>query len=71
MVTVVAVTWLAVTVPFIKRRVTRRLKTTVQEHDKVLQRITNAFTAWFEERLRDGEADRDGMQHISFNSTEG
>lgn len=47
-----------VSMPFIKRHVTRRLKTAKQECDKDLQRVTNAITAFFEERLREGEVDR-------------
>ena len=52
-----------VSMPFIKRHVTRRLKAAKQECDKDLQRVTNAITAFFEERLReerlrDGDVDR-------------
>jgi len=48
-----------VSMPFIKRHVTRRLKGAKQECDKELQRVTNAITAFFEERLRDMDQERD------------
>lgn len=52
-----------VSMPFVRRHVTRRLKAAKAECDKELQRVTNNITAFFEERLRDGdherEADRD------------
>ncbi|EJD01403.1 uncharacterized protein FOMMEDRAFT_147936 [Fomitiporia mediterranea MF3/22] len=47
-----------VSMPFIKRHVTRRLKSAKQECDKDLQRVTNAITAFFEERLREGDVDQ-------------
>lgn len=49
--------------PFVRRHVTRRLKAAKAECDKELQRVTNNVTAFFEDRLREGdhehEADRD------------
>ncbi|TDL29412.1 hypothetical protein BD410DRAFT_811059 [Rickenella mellea] len=48
-----------VSMPFIKRHVTRRLKTAKQECDKELHRVTNAITSFFEERLREGDQERD------------
>lgn len=44
--------------PFVKRHVTRRLKTAKAECDKELQRVTNSITAFFEEKLRESEADQ-------------
>lgn len=44
-----------VSMPFVRRHVTRRLKAAKQECDKELQRITNNITAFFEERLREGD----------------
>ena len=48
-----------VSMPFIKRHVTRRLRAAKQECDKDLQQVTNAITAFFEERLREGDVDRE------------
>ena len=42
-----------VSMPFVKRHVTRRLKNAKQECDKELQRVINFITAFFEEKLRD------------------
>lgn len=47
-----------VSMPFIKRHVTRRLKNAKQECDKELQRITNVITTFFEEQLREGDLER-------------
>ncbi|KAL4242070.1 non-specific serine/threonine protein kinase [Abortiporus biennis] len=44
-----------VSMPFVRRHVYRRLKAAKQECDKELQRVTNSITAFFEERLREGE----------------
>ena len=44
-----------VSMPFVRRHVTRRLKAAKSECDKELQRVTNSITAFFEERLREGE----------------
>ncbi|KAL5488012.1 RIM15 [Sanghuangporus weigelae] len=52
-----------VSMPFIKRHVTRRLKSAKQECDKDLQRVTNAITAFFEERLREGDVDQSDVEH--------
>ncbi|KAH9938258.1 kinase response regulator receiver domain-containing protein [Fomitopsis serialis] len=41
--------------PFVRRHVTRRLKAAKAECDKELQRTTNSITAFFEERLREGD----------------
>ena len=41
--------------PFVRRHVTRRLKAAKAECDKELQRVTNSITAFFEEKLRDGD----------------
>ena len=54
-----------VSMPFIKRHVTRRLKAAKQECDKDLQRVTNAITAFFEERLREADVDRKFRLHFS------
>ncbi|KAF5390596.1 hypothetical protein D9757_002657 [Collybiopsis confluens] len=52
-----------VSMPFVRRHVTRRLKAAKAECDKELQRVTNNITAFFEERLKDNdhetERDRD------------
>ncbi|KAJ3511944.1 hypothetical protein NLJ89_g3813 [Agrocybe chaxingu] len=50
-----------VSMPFVRRHVTRRLKAAKADCDKELQRITNNITAFFEERLREGdhETERD------------
>lgn len=44
-----------VSMPFVRRHVTRRLKAAKSECDKELQRTTNSITAFFEERLREGD----------------
>ncbi|KNZ74803.1 Serine/threonine-protein kinase cek1 [Termitomyces sp. J132] len=44
-----------VSMPFVRRHVTRRLKAAKAECDKELQRVTNNITAFFEERLRDAD----------------
>lgn len=41
--------------PFVRRHVTRRLKAAKAECDKELQRVVNSITAFFEERLREGD----------------
>ncbi|KAH9951697.1 hypothetical protein B0H21DRAFT_187165 [Amylocystis lapponica] len=48
-----------VSMPFVRRHVTRRLKTAKQECDKELQRVTNSVTAFFEERLRECEHEQE------------
>src|ERR1700692_925370 len=48
-----------VSMPFVRRHVTRRLKTAKADCDKELRRVINNITAFFEERLRDGEQERD------------
>ncbi|EMD40808.1 response regulator receiver [Gelatoporia subvermispora B] len=48
-----------VSMPFVRRHVTRRLKAAKAECDKELQRVTNSITAFFEERLRDGEHEQE------------
>ncbi|KAF9482518.1 hypothetical protein BDN70DRAFT_829267 [Pholiota conissans] len=50
-----------VSMPFVRRHVTRRLKAAKAECDKELQRVTNNITIFFEERLREGdhETERD------------
>ncbi|KDR83874.1 hypothetical protein GALMADRAFT_110858 [Galerina marginata CBS 339.88] len=50
-----------VSMPFVRRHVTRRLKAAKQECDKELQRVTNNITVFFEDRLREGdhETERD------------
>ncbi|OBZ70089.1 Serine/threonine-protein kinase cek1 [Grifola frondosa] len=48
-----------VSMPFVRRHVTRRLKAAKQECDKELQRVTNSITAFFEERLREGEHEQE------------
>ena len=48
-----------VSMPFVRRHVTRRLKAAKAECDKELQRVTNNVTAFFEERLRDGDHERE------------
>lgn len=45
--------------PFVRRHVTRRLKTAKADCDKELRRVINNITVFFEERLRDAEQDRD------------
>ena len=42
-----------VSMPFVKRHVTRRLKNAKQECDKELQRVINFITTFFEEKLRE------------------
>ncbi|KAK0490856.1 hypothetical protein IW261DRAFT_1434432 [Armillaria novae-zelandiae] len=56
-----------VSMPFVRRHVTRRLKAAKAECDKELQRITNNITTFFEERLREPDhetdyRDRDSQQ---------
>ncbi|KAH7887614.1 RIM15, signal transduction response regulator [Phlebopus sp. FC_14] len=48
-----------VSMPFVRRHVTRRLKTAKADCDKELRRVINNITTFFEERLREGEQDRD------------
>ncbi|TFY83938.1 hypothetical protein EWM64_g55 [Hericium alpestre] len=48
-----------VSMPFVRRHVTRRLKAAKLDCDKELQRVTNSITAFFEERLREGEQERE------------
>src|SRR6267154_4230574 len=48
-----------VSMPFVRRHVTRRLKTAKADCDKELRRVINNVTAFFEERLRDGDQERD------------
>ena len=50
-----------VSMPFVRRHVTRRLKAAKAECDKELLRVTNNITVFFEERLREGdhETERD------------
>jgi serine/threonine-protein kinase RIM15 len=48
-----------VSMPFVRRHVTRRLKAAKAECDKELQRVTNNITAFFEERLRDVDYERE------------
>ncbi|KAJ7781081.1 hypothetical protein B0H16DRAFT_1497019 [Mycena metata] len=51
-----------VSMPFVRRHVTRRLKAAKQDCDKDLQRITNNITVFFEERLRDGDHETEREQ---------
>lgn len=48
-----------VSMPFVRRHVTRRLKTAKADCDKELRRVINNITVFFEERLRDGDQERD------------
>ncbi|KAH8830478.1 hypothetical protein DL96DRAFT_1593085 [Flagelloscypha sp. PMI_526] len=48
-----------VSMPFVRRHVTRRLKAAKAECDRELQRVTNNITAFFEERLREGDDERE------------
>ena len=48
-----------VSMPFVRRHVTRRLKAAKQECDKELQRVTNSITSFFEEKLHEGELERE------------
>ena len=48
-----------VSMPFVRRHVTRRLKAAKTECDKELQRVTNNITAFFEERLRENDHERE------------
>lgn len=48
-----------VSMPFVRRHVTRRLKTAKADCDKELRRVINSITTFFEEKLREGEQDRD------------
>ena len=48
-----------VSMPFVRRHVYRRLKAAKQECDKELQRVTNSITAFFEERLREGDHEQE------------
>jgi len=54
-----------VSMPFVRRHVTRRLKAAKADCDKELHRITNNITAFFEERLREGDLDRRDRDHDS------
>ncbi|KAJ7765031.1 hypothetical protein DFH07DRAFT_811194 [Mycena maculata] len=51
-----------VSMPFVRRHVTRRLKAAKSECDKDLQRITNNITVFFEERLREGDHETEREQ---------
>ncbi|KAK2466121.1 hypothetical protein APHAL10511_001763 [Amanita phalloides] len=44
-----------VSMPFVRRHVTRRLKAAKAECDKELQRVTNNITTFFEEKLREAD----------------
>ncbi|KAL0949383.1 hypothetical protein HGRIS_009450 [Hohenbuehelia grisea] len=44
-----------VSMPFVRRHVTRRLKAAKAECDKEMQRVTQSIQTFFEERLRDGD----------------
>ncbi|KAF7332017.1 Serine/threonine protein [Mycena kentingensis (nom. inval.)] len=61
-----------VSMPFVRRHVTRRLKASKAECDKDLQRITNNITVFFEERLRDAdyeiERGRQGRENVETDS---
>ncbi|KAH7914395.1 RIM15, signal transduction response regulator [Hygrophoropsis aurantiaca] len=48
-----------VSMPFVRRHVTRRLKTAKADCDKELRRVINNVTTFFEERLRDGDHERE------------
>ncbi|KAG7096784.1 hypothetical protein E1B28_004194 [Marasmius oreades] len=48
-----------VSMPFVRRHVTRRLKAAKAECDKELQRVTNNITVFFEERLKEGDHEPD------------
>ncbi|EIW82330.1 hypothetical protein CONPUDRAFT_81831 [Coniophora puteana RWD-64-598 SS2] len=48
-----------VSMPFVRRHVTRRLKTAKADCDKELRRVINNVTTFFEERLRESEHDRE------------
>lgn len=47
-----------VSMPFVRRHVTRRLKAAKHECDKELQRVTNSISAFFEDRVLPQEDDR-------------
>ncbi|TFK75762.1 hypothetical protein BDN72DRAFT_809354 [Pluteus cervinus] len=67
-----------VSMPFVRRHVTRRLKAAKAECDKELQRVTNNITTFFEERLREGDyedresrdRDRDREREMHLGDTE-
>ncbi|KIL70172.1 hypothetical protein M378DRAFT_67303 [Amanita muscaria Koide BX008] len=44
-----------VSMPFVRRHVTRRLKAAKADCDKELQRVTNSITTFFEQRLREAD----------------
>ncbi|PFH51406.1 hypothetical protein AMATHDRAFT_59149 [Amanita thiersii Skay4041] len=48
-----------VSMPFVRRHVTRRLKAAKADCDKELQRVTNNITTFFEERLREADLETD------------
>ena len=48
-----------VSMPFVRRHVTRRLKAAKAECDRELHRVTNSITIYFEARLRDADLDID------------
>lgn len=48
-----------VSMPFVRRHVTRRLKAAKAECDRELHRVTNSITIYFEARLRDADIDID------------
>ncbi|KAH0839924.1 RIM15, signal transduction response regulator [Lanmaoa asiatica] len=48
-----------VSMPFVRRHVTRRLRTAKADCDKELRRVINNITTFFEERLHEGDQDRD------------
>lgn len=54
--------------PFVRRHVTRRLKAAKADCDKELLRVTNSITAFFEDRLRDGDMELDNRDRESLAS---
>jgi serine/threonine-protein kinase RIM15 len=50
--------------PFVRRHVTRRLKTAKADCDKELQRVTNSITTYFEEKLKENEQDREAEREL-------
>ncbi|KAF9058053.1 hypothetical protein BJ165DRAFT_1333851 [Panaeolus papilionaceus] len=64
-----------VSMPFVRRHVTRRLKAAKAECDKELQRVTHNITTFFEERLREGdhetERDRRDRDRDDYSSQQG
>jgi serine/threonine-protein kinase RIM15 len=53
-----------VSMPFVRRHVTRRLKSAKEDCNKEMQRITNSITAYFEQKLKESDLERDADREL-------